>query len=86
MVNGGYTAELGAQAIVRGETDLIAYGVPFLANPDLVERCRTGAPLNAPDFALLRRGCQRLYRLSHTRGSGACLSPFIPRCASGMCI
>lgn len=51
MVNGGYTAELGAQAIERGETDLIAYGVPFLANPDLVERYRTGAPLNAPDFA-----------------------------------
>jgi 2,4-dienoyl-CoA reductase-like NADH-dependent reductase (Old Yellow Enzyme family) len=25
--------------------------VPFLANPDLVERYRTGAPLNAPDFA-----------------------------------
>ncbi|MEA3210695.1 MAG: N-ethylmaleimide reductase [Chthoniobacter sp.] len=51
MVNGGYDAKLGAQAIERGETDLIAYGVPFLANPDLVERYRTGAPLNAPDFA-----------------------------------
>ncbi len=51
MVNGGYTAELGAQAIERGETDLISFGVPFLANPDLVERYRTGAPLNAPDVA-----------------------------------
>ena len=51
MVNGGYTAELGRQAIERGETDLISYGVPFLANPDLVERYRTGAPLNVPDFA-----------------------------------
>jgi N-ethylmaleimide reductase len=51
MVNGGYTAELGALAIERGEADLVAYGVPFLANPDLVERYRTGAPLNAPDFA-----------------------------------
>lgn len=51
MVNGGYTAELGAQAIEKGETDLIAYGVPFLANPDLVERYHTGAPLNAPNFA-----------------------------------
>ena len=37
MVNGGYTA------------DIIAYGVPFLANPDLVERCRTGAPDNPQD-------------------------------------
>ncbi len=51
IVNGGYNAELGAQAIDRGEADLIAYGVPFLTNPDLVERYRTGAPLNAPDFA-----------------------------------
>ena len=51
MINGGYTAELGAQAIERGETHIIAYGVPFLANPDLVERYRTGAPLNPPDFA-----------------------------------
>ncbi|MDP9291733.1 MAG: alkene reductase, partial [Verrucomicrobiota bacterium] len=46
MMNGGYTAELGAQAIERGEADLIAFGVPFLANPDLVERYRSGAPLN----------------------------------------
>ena len=51
MVNGGYDARLGEQAIERKETDLISYGVPFLANPDLVERYRTGAPLNAPDFA-----------------------------------
>jgi N-ethylmaleimide reductase len=50
MVNGGYDAELGAKAIERGETDLVAYGVPFLTNPDLVERYRIGAPLNAPDF------------------------------------
>ncbi|MES2571126.1 MAG: alkene reductase [Verrucomicrobiota bacterium] len=51
IVNGGYTAELGAEAIERGETDLIAYGVPFIANPDLVERYRTGAFLNSPNFA-----------------------------------
>jgi N-ethylmaleimide reductase len=51
IVNGGYDAETGAQAIERGAADLIAYGVPFLANPDLVERYRSGAPLNAPDFA-----------------------------------
>jgi N-ethylmaleimide reductase len=49
MINGGYTPELGAQAIKRGEADLIAFGVPFLANPDFVERARTGAPLNTPD-------------------------------------
>jgi N-ethylmaleimide reductase len=51
MVNGGYTRELGEKAIDKGEADLIAYGTPFLANPDLVERFRTGAPLNTPDVA-----------------------------------
>lgn len=49
MLNGGYTAELAAEAIDRGETDLVSFGVPFISNPDLVERYRTGAPLNPPD-------------------------------------
>ena len=51
MVNGGYSAELAVQAIDRGEADLVSFGVPFISNPDLVERFRTGAPLNPPDFA-----------------------------------
>lgn len=51
IVNGGYTAETGNRAIESGEADLVAYGVPFLANPDLVRRFREGAPLNAPDRA-----------------------------------
>jgi len=49
MVNGGYDAEKGEAAIANGEADLVAYGVPFIANPDLVERFRLGAPLNPPD-------------------------------------
>jgi N-ethylmaleimide reductase len=49
MVNGGYTAELASQAIDAGDADLVAFGVPFIANPDLVERFRSGAPLNPPD-------------------------------------
>lgn len=32
-----------------GEADLVAFGRPFIANPDLVERLRIGAPLNEPD-------------------------------------
>jgi 2,4-dienoyl-CoA reductase-like NADH-dependent reductase (Old Yellow Enzyme family) len=31
--------------------DAISFGRPFLANPDLVERVRLGAPLNAPEIA-----------------------------------
>jgi N-ethylmaleimide reductase len=49
IVNGGYDARSGEQAIARGDADLVAYGVPFVANPDLPERYRTGGPLNAAD-------------------------------------
>lgn len=49
MVNGGYDRETGAEAIAQGKADLIAYGVPFIANPDLPERFRHNAPLNPPD-------------------------------------
>ena len=51
VVNGGYTAERAARALVEDEADLVAFGVPFLANPDLVRRVREGAALNTPDFA-----------------------------------
>lgn len=51
MVNGGYGRETGAQAIAQGDADLIAYGVPFIANPDLPERFRQNAALNPPDPA-----------------------------------
>ncbi len=48
IVNGGYDAQTGADAIANKRIDAVAYGVPFLANPDLVERFKSGAPLNAP--------------------------------------
>ncbi|MBU2147001.1 MAG: alkene reductase [Alphaproteobacteria bacterium] len=51
IVNGGYDAALGDKAIASGETDLVAYGVPFLANPDLPERFRQHAILNQPDYS-----------------------------------
>jgi N-ethylmaleimide reductase len=51
MVNGGYGRETGAEAIAQGKADLVAYGVPFIANPDLPERFRRNAPLNPPDAA-----------------------------------
>jgi N-ethylmaleimide reductase len=49
MINGGYDAESGHTAIAQGDADLIAYGVPFIANPDLVERYCQGVPLNEAD-------------------------------------
>lgn len=61
ILNGGYDAASGARAIDEGQTDLITYGVPFLANPDLVERFRRGTPLNAPDFATFYWGDSKGY-------------------------
>ena len=39
------------RALLDKRGDLIAFGRPFLANPDLVDRMRKDAPLNAPDEA-----------------------------------
>ena len=49
VINAGYTQESGEQAIASGAADLVAYGVPFIANPDLAERFRRGAELVPPD-------------------------------------
>jgi N-ethylmaleimide reductase len=49
MVNGGYNLEQGNKALAEGQADAVAYGVPFIANPDLVTRLRKGAPLNIAD-------------------------------------
>jgi 2,4-dienoyl-CoA reductase-like NADH-dependent reductase (Old Yellow Enzyme family) len=46
--NCGYTKETAEQAIAAGHADLIAFGRPFISNPDLVERFRNGWPLADP--------------------------------------
>ena len=51
ILSGGYDAARAESDLAAGRCDLIAVGRPFLANPDLVTRWRTGAPLNAPDMA-----------------------------------
>ena len=51
IVNAGYDANAAERAITAGETDLVAFGVPLLSNPDFVERVRRSAPLNPPDMA-----------------------------------
>ena len=61
IANGGYTAETGNAAIASGEADLVAYGAAFLANPDLPNRFRQGAPLNPPDRATFYGGDARGY-------------------------
>lgn len=50
VTNGGYNLELANKAIANNEADAFAFGVPFLANPDLVARFRKNITLNAADF------------------------------------
>jgi N-ethylmaleimide reductase len=47
--NMGYSAEEAEQAIASGQLDAVAFGVPFLANPDLPDRFRKRAELNVAD-------------------------------------
>ena len=44
----GYTEEAAEAAIASGQADLIAFGRPYLSNPDLVERFANGWDLNPP--------------------------------------
>jgi N-ethylmaleimide reductase len=61
IANNGYDFDLANKVLVADEADLIAFGKPFLANPDLVERLKRGAPLNAPDKATFYGGGAKGY-------------------------
>lgn len=56
MANNGYDLDLALAARADDTADLIAFGRPFIANPDLVERLRLVAPLNTPDPATMYGG------------------------------
>lgn len=56
MANNGYTLELSNEALDAGNADLIAFGQAFIANPDLVERLKSDAPLNPVDRETLYGG------------------------------
>jgi N-ethylmaleimide reductase len=59
--NGAYTAEEARERIWEGRCDLVTFGRPFLANPDLPERLRRDAPLNHWDEATFYGGDERGY-------------------------
>ncbi len=61
MANGGYDAQTGNAAIAARRAELVSFGASFLANPDLPERLRVGAPLNEPDRATFYGGDERGY-------------------------
>ncbi|KAM7258873.1 hypothetical protein ACFE04_014614 [Oxalis oulophora] len=46
MCSGGFTRELGIEAVAQDDADLVSYGRIFISNPDLVSRLKTNAPLN----------------------------------------
>ncbi len=51
ILAGGFDRASAEQALVEKRADLIAFGRPFLANPDLIERMHAGMPLNKPDVS-----------------------------------
>jgi N-ethylmaleimide reductase len=51
IINGGYDRAKAEAAIESGAADLVAFGSPYIANPDLVERFKQNAPLNTPHVA-----------------------------------
>jgi N-ethylmaleimide reductase len=60
IVNGGYDFAKAEAALEAGAA-AVAFGVPYLANPDLLERFRRSAPLNTPDASTFYGGGERGY-------------------------
>ena len=61
IANGSYDLESSNAVIGAGEADLVAFGVKFLANPDLPERFRRLASLNPPQVETFYTGEERGY-------------------------
>ncbi|WP_304064566.1 hypothetical protein [Pedobacter glucosidilyticus] len=50
---GAYDLERANQDLQDGKADLIAFGKPFISNPDLIERLKQNVALAQPDFNTL---------------------------------
>jgi N-ethylmaleimide reductase len=61
IANLSYDKLRGNTAIASGHADAIAYGVPFIANPDLVERFKADASLNEADANTFYGGTEKGY-------------------------
>lgn len=61
MVNNGYDLALANAVLAEGKADLVAFGKPFISNPDLVERLQRNAPLNELDRDTLYGGGAKGY-------------------------
>jgi len=61
IMAGGFQADSAARWLREGWADLIAFGRKFIANPDLPERIRVGAPLNVDDPTTYYGGGEKGY-------------------------
>ncbi|MGL5165033.1 MAG: alkene reductase [Afipia sp.] len=61
IANNGYDFKLATEVLEKNRADLIAFGKPFISNPDLVERLKLGAPLNDFDKATFYGGDAKGY-------------------------
>ncbi|MFT6673752.1 MAG: N-ethylmaleimide reductase [Afipia broomeae] len=61
IANNGYNFKLATEVLDKNKADLIAFGKPFISNPDLVERLKLGAPLNDFDKATFYGGGAKGY-------------------------
>lgn len=61
MANSGYDLERAQKAIAQGQVDLVSFGSLYISNPDLVERFKSGAPLNESDSATFYGGNETGY-------------------------
>lgn len=56
IVNGGFDQEKGNMVIADGDADMVAFGKPFISNPDLVERFSQNIPLDEWDESTFYTG------------------------------
>jgi N-ethylmaleimide reductase len=61
MVNNGYVRDMAIETVETGKADLVAFGKPFISNPDLVERLEKNLPLNTPDQSTFYGGGAKGY-------------------------
>jgi len=61
IANGGYDRQRAMEAIASGAADMVSFGVPFLANPDLPKRFELDAPLNVADQNTFYGGDEKGY-------------------------
>lgn len=61
ITNGGYDRAKGEHVLATGQAQLVSFGAPFVANPDLVHRLTVDAPFAAPDRATMYGGNAKGY-------------------------